>query len=60
MPVPTIAAVDGDGTLEILVSLKDAVAGVRSVLEYSVPGSGTRCLPWPMARHDLLRSGSLR
>jgi hypothetical protein len=57
MPVPTIADVDGDGTLEIVVSLKDAVDRERSVLVYSVPGSSTGCLLWPTGRGNPLRSG---
>src|SRR6185295_13545267 len=39
MPVPTIADVDGDGTLEIVVSLKDGVDRERQVLVFNVPGS---------------------
>ncbi len=31
MPVPTVADVDGDGQLEIIVSLKDAIEGVEAV-----------------------------
>jgi len=57
MPVPTVADVDGDGTLEIVVSLKDGVDRERQVLVYSVPGSGTRCLPWPTGRGNLRRTG---
>ncbi len=57
MPVPTIADVEGDGTLEIVVSLKDAEDGVRSVQIYSVPGSETNCMPWPTGRGGLLRNG---
>ncbi len=57
MPVPTVADIDGDGTLEIVVSLKDAVDKVRQVLVYSVPGSGTKCLPWPTGRGNLWRNG---
>ena len=57
MPVPTLADVDGDGTVEIVVSLKDAEDKVESVLVYSVPGSSTGCLPWPTGRANLLRNG---
>jgi len=53
MPVPTVADVDGDGVLEIVVSLKDGVDKVRQVLVYKVPGSGTKCLPWPTGRGNL-------
>ena len=57
MPVPTLADVDGDGAVEIVVSLKDAEDKVESVRVYTVPGSATNCLPWPTARANLLRSG---
>lgn len=57
MPVPTIADIDGDGTLEIVVSLKDAVDKAQQVLVYSVPGSGSKCLPWPTGRGNLWRNG---
>ncbi len=36
MPVPTIADVDGDGDLDIVVSLKDAEDRVKSVEIYEV------------------------
>jgi len=57
MPVPTVADVDGDGALEIVVSLKDGVDKVQQVLVYTVPGSGTKCLPWPTGRGNLWRNG---
>lgn len=57
MPVPTIADVNGDGTLEIVVSLKDAVDKVESVRVYTVKGSGNKCLLWPTGRGNLLRNG---
>jgi len=57
MAVPTIADVDGDGTLEIVVSLKDADENVESVRVYSVPGSATNCLLWPTGRGNLRRDG---
>lgn len=60
MPVPTVADVDGDGSLEIVVSLKDGEDGVRQVLVYTVPGSGAACLPWPTGRGNLNRDGHVR
>lgn len=52
--------VNGDGSLEIVVSLKDAVDRMESVLVYSVRGSATNCLSWPTGRGDLLRSAWAR
>lgn len=60
MTVPTLADVDGDGTVEILVSLKDAEDHVESVQVYSVAGSSTNCLLWPTGRGNLLRNGWVR
>ncbi len=57
MPVPTIADVDGDGALDIVVSLKDAEDKVESVLVYAVPGSSTHCVLWGTGRGNPLRSG---
>jgi hypothetical protein len=58
MAVPTVGDLDGDGTLEIVVSLKDAASDGAEVLVFNVPGSGTRCLPWPTGRGNTLRNGS--
>jgi len=60
MPVPTLADVNGDGSVEIIVSLKDAEDKVESVLVYTVPGSHTSCLLWPTGRGNLLRNGWVR
>jgi hypothetical protein len=60
MPVPTIADVDGDGTLEIVVSLKTGEDRVRSALVFQVPGSTANCLPWPTGRANDLRNGFFR
>ncbi|MEO8705688.1 MAG: VCBS repeat-containing protein, partial [Kofleriaceae bacterium] len=57
MPVPTLADVDGDGDIDIVVSLKDAEDRVRSVVIYEVPGSSTNCLLWPTGRGNLRRDG---
>src|SRR5690606_1802376 len=60
MPVPTIADVDGNGTLEIVVSLKDGEDRQRQVLVYEIPGSSDNCMPWPTGRGNLLRDGVAR
>ena len=57
MPVPTIADVDGNGTMEIVVSLKDGEDKERQVLVFSVAGSSDNCLLWPTGRGNLLRNG---
>ena len=58
MPVPTLGDIDGDGTVEIVVSLKDAENGAPGVLVYRVPGSTPGYLPWPTGRGNLRRSGT--
>lgn len=50
---PTVADVDGDGQLEILVQTFDHGLDV-----YRVPGSGVGCVPWPTSRGGPLRMGA--
>jgi hypothetical protein len=57
MPVPTLADIDGNGTVEIVVSLKDAEDKVASVLVYTIVSSQANNLPWPTGRGNLLRNG---
>ena len=59
MPVPTIADVEGDGPLEIVVSLKDGEDQVRQVEVYTVASSSDNCLLWPTGRANPLRNGNL-
>ena len=49
---PSVADLDGDGNLEIVLLTFD-----HGVDVYTVPGSGTQCLPWPTGRGNLLRNG---
>jgi hypothetical protein len=58
-PVPTIDDVNGDGQLEIIVSLKDGEDNIRMVQVYTVPGSSTNCMLWPTGRGNYLRNGYL-
>jgi hypothetical protein len=57
MPVPTLADIDNNGTVEIVVSLKDAEDKVESVLVYTVDSSSVNNLIWPTGRGNLLRNG---
>jgi hypothetical protein len=50
---PSIADLTGDGTLEIVLTTFD-----HGVDVYTVPGSGTGCLPWPTGRGSVLRNGT--
>jgi hypothetical protein len=49
---PSIGDLTGNGTLEIVLTTFD-----HGVDVYTVPGSGTGCLPWPTGRGNLLRNG---
>ena len=50
---PSIAHIDGDGRLEIVLSSFD-----HGIDVFRVPRSGTNCLAWPTARGGVLRAGS--
>ena len=50
---PSIGDLTGNGTLEIVLTTFD-----HGVDVYTVPGSGTGCLPWPTGRGNLLRNGT--
>jgi len=49
---PTVADIDGNGTLEIIVHTYDA-----RMLIFTVPGSATNCMLWPTGRGGYLRKG---
>jgi hypothetical protein len=50
---PSVGDLDGDGTLEIVLTTFD-----HGIDVYTVPGSGTGCLPWPTGRGSTLRNGT--
>lgn len=60
MAVPSIADVDDDGQLEIVVSLKgnDQDGDIQGQI-FTVPGSADNCMPWPTGRGNLRRDGTL-
>jgi hypothetical protein len=49
---PTIADIDGDGTLEIVLLTFD-----HGIDVLTVPGSAANCVLWPTGRGGLLRNG---
>ena len=58
MSVPTLADVDGDGVIEIVISLKDALGGgTGGVQIYDISTASSGYLPWPTGRGTLLRNG---
>jgi hypothetical protein len=58
MAPPTIDDLDGDGELEIIVSLKDTLGGGEGGVQiWDVAGSATNCLLWGTGRGGYLRQG---
>ncbi len=58
MSVPTLPDVDGDGTIEIVISLKDTLgSGLGGVQIWDVLSARAGSLPWPTGRGNLLRNG---
>lgn len=60
MAVPTLGDMNGDDTLEIVISLKDAEPANASVHVYTVASSKTNCVLWSTGRANLLRNGWVR
>lgn len=60
MAVPTVGDADGDGTLDVVVSLKDANASKENVLVFQVPGSKPNCVLWSTGRANNLRNAWVR
>ncbi|MBV1856870.1 MAG: VCBS repeat-containing protein [Nannocystaceae bacterium] len=60
MAAPSVADLDGDGALELVVSLKDAVgAGEGGVQIWDLPGASDNCVLWGTGRGNDLRQGYL-
>jgi hypothetical protein len=57
MAAPTLADLDGDGDLELVISLKDSLSGKSGAQIWDVPGSSTNCLLWATGRGGPLRQG---
>jgi hypothetical protein len=58
MAAPTLADLEGDGKLELIISLKDTLgSGNGGVQIWDVPGSSTNCLVWATGRGNFMRQG---
>lgn len=59
MSPPTVGDVDGDGQLDILLSLKDTLGGgAGGVQLWTVPQAGTSCVLWATGRGNMARTGT--
>lgn len=60
MGAPTLADADGDGKLDILISLKNVIGGsVGGVQIWTVASAGNEAGPWPTGRGGYLRAGRM-
>jgi hypothetical protein len=58
MAPPSVADLDGDGELELVISLKDTVGGGEGGVQiWDLPGSSDNCVLWGTGRGGLLRQG---
>jgi hypothetical protein len=59
MAAPSVADLDGDGQLELVISLKDAVGNGKGAVQiWKLPGSSKNCVQWATARGNWLRTGT--
>jgi hypothetical protein len=58
MAAPSVADLDGDGHLELVISLKDSLGGNQGGVQiWDLPGASTNCAMWPTGRGNWLRQG---
>ena len=58
MAAPTLADLDADGDLELIISLKDTLGGADGGVQiWDLPGASDNCLQWKTGRGGWLRQG---
>jgi len=58
MSAPSVADLDGDGQLELVISLKDTLGGGKGGVQiWDLPGSKDNCVLWGTGRGGLTRQG---
>jgi hypothetical protein len=58
MAAPSVADLDGDGGLELVISLKDSLGeGQGGVQIWDLPGASDNCVVWGTGRGNPLRTG---
>jgi hypothetical protein len=58
MAAPTVADVDGDGNIELVISLKDTLGGGDGGVQiWDLPGARDNCILWGTGRGGWLRQG---